>query len=132
MVMASIHLPRYGSNSINAPAAKANAPTSTTAALRGSFRCVVTASAHTSNILMRLVIPAKITERKNSTAMKRPPGICANTLGSVMRMSGGPDAGSMPKANTAGRMAKPASRAAQVSSSAVCMAARGISSFLER
>ena len=84
------------------------------------------------NILIRDVIPAKHTERKKITANRRPIGICLKILGMVINIRDGPADGSMPKANTAGIMAKAASMAAIVSKTAVCMEDLGISSFLLR
>ena len=72
-----------------------------------------------SNMLIRLVMPAKATEMKKNTANRLPRGILANTCGKVMNIKGGPLAGSMPKANTAGMIASPASMAARVSNAAV-------------
>ena len=64
-------------------------------------------------------MPAKSTETKNKMANSCPMGMFWNTWGRVTNISGGPELGAMPKANTAGMMAKPASRAAMVSSTAV-------------
>ena len=114
------------------PTAKTTAPVSSTAGVRPSPNCRWTASEQTSSMLMREVTPAKSTDRKKSTAKSRPAGICAKTLGSVMKMRGGPACGSRPKAKTAGMTAMPATSAAAVSSRAVRAEAWGMSSVLER
>ena len=63
---------------------------------------------------------------------RQPMGIWLNTPGSVIKISDGPLPASIPKANTAGMMASPESRAASVSNRAVRMEAPGISTLLSR
>ena len=87
------------------------------------------ASPQASSMFIREVMPANTTDRKKNTANTRPPGICSKTWGRVTNIRAGPLVGSMPKANTAGIMAKPASRAARVSSTAVIPAWRRMLSF---
>ena len=77
-------------------------------------------------------MPAKATETKKNIAKRLPRGIWANTCGKVINIRGGPLAGSMPKAKTAGMMARPANMAARVSKAAVLTDAMGISSSRPR
>ncbi len=58
---------------------------------------------------------ATASNKKNRIQKKYPPGICWNTLGKVMKTNPGPAPGSMPNANTAGKMAMPANSAIPVS-----------------
>ena len=60
--------------------------------------------------------------KKNSVPHTRLPGICSNTLGSVMNTSLGPSPGSTPKAKQAGKMISPVSRATVVSSTPILTA----------
>ena len=55
-----------------------------------------------------------------------PPGIEVNTAGMVMNTSDGPAAGSKPKANTAGKMAIPASNETERSASMTRVAVAGM------
>ena len=119
MVTASIQAPMEGRASRKTPTAKVTLPTMRTERVRESRAPRPRDSLTASSMLMREVMPAKRTETKNKTEKKRPPGICWKTRGRVMNMRGGPLSGAMPKAKTAGRMAKPARRAAAVSSMAV-------------
>ena len=119
MVITSISGPMSVSRSINRPTATAAPHASRTAAFRLSLRRVCAASETASSIFASEVMPANSTEIKKKNANRRPNGICWNTRGRVMNSSLGPEAGSRPNANTLGRMAKPASIAAQVSSTAV-------------
>ena len=132
IVMKSIHEPTMGSASRNTPTPKAMRVHISMAVFLFSLNLVCHDSLTASNIFIRLVIPAKTTDMKNSTANMRPKGICLNMPGSVMNISGGPELGSMPKANTAGIMARAASMAAMVSNTAVLTDALGMSSLLER
>lgn len=124
MVMRSIQPPMPARDSRNRPGRKAAAPTRRVETVRDRRKVEVRASPQASSMFIREVMPAKNTETKKSRAKMRPPGICWKIWGRVTNMSCGPLVGSMPKANTAGRMAKPASRAARVSSTAVMPAWR--------
>ena len=89
------------------------------------------ASMGVSKRFIKDVRAAKSTAIKKSTAKSEPKGICWNTTGSVMNISGGPLATSRPKANTAGITTIPARRAAHVSKKATFLAHFTIStSFL--
>ena len=94
--------------------------------------CVCQLSITASNILIREVIPAKLTERKKKAANSLPMGICRKTPGSVIKIRDGPLPASMPKANTAGIIASPESNAAIVSNNAVRTEAPGISTLSSR
>ena len=124
MVMRSIQPPMPARDSTNKPAPKVTAPTSARDRALGSLTVELRASPQASSMFIREVMPAKNTDRKKNTAKSCPPGICSKTWGRVTNMRAGPLVGSMPKANTAGMMAKPASRAARVSSTAVIPAWR--------
>ena len=67
------------------------------------------------------VMAAKRTRIKKITAHRVPKGMESNTAGSVIKIRPGPAEGSKPNAKTAGRMAKPASSAAQVSNKGTTM-----------
>ena len=62
---------------------------------------------------------------KNMLANNMPPGIWWNTTGSVTNTSPGPSDGSLPNANNAGKIAKPATMAINVSMKATCRLAMG-------
>ena len=132
METASSHFPVRLSSSRNTPARKVIPPTSSADMVREMANCVCQLSITASNILIREVIPAKVTDRKKKTAKSLPMGIWLNTPGSVIKISDGPLPASIPKANTAGMMASPESRAASVSNRAVRMEAPGISTLLSR
>ena len=132
MVIKSIHDPTLGSDSRKMPTSRAMPLHRATAAFLESLNRVCHDSLTASNILIRLVMPAKATDRKNITAKSLPMGICRNMPGRVMNIRGGPALGSMPNANTAGIMARAAIMAATVSKNAVRMDAFGISSDLAR
>ncbi|SCI89607.1 Uncharacterised protein [uncultured Flavonifractor sp.] len=119
MVMRSSQLTMPDRDSRNTDTPNTTTPTMVVDSHRGSFRLDSRAAPQASSMFIKEVIPAKNTDTKNSRAKSCPPGISWNTLGRVTNMREGPEAGSMPKANTAGMMAKPASRAAMVSSRAV-------------
>ena len=96
-----------------------------------NFVCAIKDSTGPSNMFIEELIAANNTLKKNNTISICPPGIALNIVGIVINNSGGPDAGSNPKANTAGIITKEANNAAMVSSIAVLTADLGISkSFL--
>ena len=132
MVMKSIHEPTLGSDSRKIPTNRAMPLHRATAAFLGSLNRFCHDSLTASNILIKLVMPAKATDRKNITANSLPIGICRKISGRVINIRGGPAFGSMPNANTAGMMARAAMMAATVSKKAVRMDALGISSVLAR
>ena len=107
-------------------------PQRATAAFLESLNLVCQDSLTASNILIRLVIPAKATDRKKRVANSRPIGICLKILGRVINIRGGPALGWMPNANTAGIIARAAIIAAMVSKQAVRMDAFGMSSPFDR
>ena len=69
---------------------------------------------------------------KNIIANIMPPVISRKIIGSVMNMSGGPEAGSRPNANTAGMTTIAASMAASVSKTAMFIEQKSTFSFLSR
>ena len=81
-------------------------------------------------MLIRDVIPANTTDRKKITEKTCPMGIWEKIFGIVINIKAGPEPGSMPKANTAGIIARAERRAAMVSNTAVRMEAPIISAFL--
>ena len=64
------------------------------------------------------VVAAKQVRRKKHARRMFPRGIWLNTRGMVMKRSPGPAEGSIPKENTAGKMASPASMETRVSDAA--------------
>ena len=96
-----------GRDSRNTDTPNTTAEITTTDRVRDSFRRLARASLHASIMFTREVMPAKNTDTKKRMANSRPAGICPKTWGRVTNMREGPLEGSMPKANTAGRMAKP-------------------------
>ena len=80
MVIKSIQEPTLGSASKKIPTSSAMEPHRATAPFLDSLNLVCQDSLTASNMLIRLVIPAKATDRKNSVANSRPMGICLNIL----------------------------------------------------
>ena len=78
------------------------------------------------------VAAAKSIAAKKIIANIMPPVISRKIIGSVMNMSGGPEAGSSPKANTAGMTTIAASIAASVSNTAMFIEQKSTFSFLSR
>ena len=58
---------------------------------------------------------AKVMKRKNKEPQKRPPAMCINTLGSVMKIRDGPASGCTPKEKHAGKIIRPEVIATMVS-----------------
>ena len=73
----------------------------------------------TSKIETTEVKAAINNNKKNNAPKITPPGICKKTFGKVMKTKPGQAVGSIPNANTAGKMASPASKAIIVSAAAI-------------
>ena len=86
----------------------------------------MTKEAHTSRRATALVTAANSTSKKKRAAKTVPPFRASKTFGSVTKIRLGPEAGSKPLANTAGKMAIPASTAIVVSSAAIFMQLLGM------
>src|SRR4051812_41410225 len=76
--------------------------------------------------------PAPTRPAKKRKPNSQPAGIAAKTLGKVVKISGGPEVGSSPSANTAGMTARPATRPEMVSAATVNTAALASFSFAPR
>ena len=100
--------------------------------LRLQCQFPITKDTDTSRRATALVTAAKNTSKKNKAAKIEPPAMASNTFGRVTKISPGPEAGSRPQENTAGKMAMPASTAIQVSKRAICMQPLGMSTSLLR
>ena len=72
-----------------------------------------------SRIEIEEVTAANSNNEKNTSASNWPPAICANRAGIVIKVKPGPAAGSTWKANTAGRIIKPANTEAIVARPAI-------------
>ena len=70
--------------------------------------------------------------RKKITAKTTPPLIFAKRVGTVMKVSPGPAAGSAPKAKTAGKIISPARKATAVSMKHICFTEEMMFSVLGR
>lgn len=77
------------------------------------------------------VSAATARSRKNNADHIWPPGINANTLGNVMKVSPGPALGVAPNAKTVGKITNPARNAAAVSNNVIVAAALGKDSFFD-
>jgi hypothetical protein len=108
------------------------APPMTRAALcLGHLRLSIIYATTTSSKEIADVIAATHRSRKNNADHIWPPGIIANTLGSVMKVSPAPAPGSAPNAKTVGNITNPARNAAAVSSNVIVAAALGKDSFFD-
>src|SRR5215470_16217548 len=105
-------------------ATKIAAVTRATARSRDSFVLSVSPATSTSNAPTSERYPAHDSPTKNTAPNSAPAGICAKTLGSVAKISPGPDVGSRLNANTAGMTANPASSDEPVSPMTVHSAGR--------
>ena len=99
---------------------------------RENFSRCWRASTGVSKRLTMEVRPAKRMAMKNTTAKSRPPDMDWKMAGMVMKRSGGPEAGSKPKAKTAGMTTREARMAAVVSNTAMFLAQLMTFSSLDR
>ncbi len=73
---------------------------------------------------------ANMSNKKKMAAKTLPKGICPKAMGSVVKISPGPELGSRPLANTIGKIAIPASNATAVSAKAIAIPAPAMDTFL--
>lgn len=118
-------------NAEGIPKRKITPPILTAAFCLGHLRLSMAYATTTSSKEIADVSAATHNSRKNNADHIWPPGINANTFGSVMKVSPGPAPGSAPNANTVGKITNPARNAAEVSSNVIMAAAFGKESFFD-
>ena len=114
------------------PIKNAATPQKITAFLRSTPKLSIRYAAGLSNKEIEEVIAANSTSKKNNAPKTNPTGIESNTAGNVMKINPGPAVGSNPNANTAGKIANPANKAASVSKVGIINALLSKSLSLER